>query len=286
MNDFLGLLSRNKWKVATGVVVATLLLATCASAETEIDRAPLSVTQERVLGEGDVEFFYTYNNEKDNGDVTASHDFGGLWAPFDFVTLSASTDYNDVVDNGFGDTFLNATLNVEALGLDVRPAIGVSIPNGFTESPTPVDQRSSGTFDFQPAVAVIADLEAVPGGELGFQYVGTFRTGVNDLDFTYGDQHTLKGWLAVQAFEFATLYGLVEGRFNGSTLVGTDFLDSAQQLTLLESYETVNVGAGAHTYLAGFRVSGEVAVPIHESRDLEQVFDEQRVFRLGVQRTF
>lgn len=270
-------LKNNKWKIVTGVVALVFVLAwfsTRADAA-EPDLAPVSVTQERVLEAGEVEFFYTYNNQRANGVNDGSHSFGGLWSPVNAITLGASTVNND----GFGDTFVFGTVEAgELLGFEVRPSLGVSIPNGFSNN-GPLFDEASGTTDLVPAVSFVRNGfgDAGDGVELGAQWKGEFRLGKNDFNFDIGDSHTLTAWGAIRPHELASLYVFGQGQF----------ISSADGFMLAGNSEAVRVGAGVNVYVEGFRVSGEVAVPVHESyTGLRNGLDEARVFRVGAQRTF
>lgn len=270
-------LKNNKWKVVTGLVAAVLLVAFVSSASAaEVDRAPVSVTQERVLDSGDTEFFYVYNNEKTSGvGVTSSHAFGGLWAPFDFVTVGASTDYNDSVANGFGDVFVSGTASVNLLGVDVRPSVGVSIPNGFVEGSPAANQFSSGSVDLVPALTVLVGGDT--GLQLGAQYKGVFRVDNNNDSYAFGDENLVTGWASVQPVDYASVYVFANAKFVGEST----------GVFVADSYESVSVGAGVNTYVSGFRVSAEASVPVvDEYNGLTAAFEEARTVRVGVQRAF
>lgn len=266
----------NKWKIATICIALVLFFATLNRVwAAETDLAPLSVTQERLLESGETEFFYTYANVRENEQNDGDHVFGGLWAPFDFVTLSASTTYFDDFNDGFGDIFLSATAEVGNLfGFDVRPSLGVSIPNGFTNNDFFVDD-SSGTFDLLPAVTVLTQVEFVT---IGAQVKGNIRVGSNPSDFTLGDEYLLTAWGTVQPVDFASVYTFIQAQLIGSP---------EGVLAVPGSSEAVRVGLGTHGYVENWRVSAEATVPLFENYlGFQNNFDESRVFRFGVQRTF
>ena len=269
-------IKNNRYKAGFAAILAVaLLLGYCTNAEAaETDRAPLSVTQERLLNAGDVETFYVYNNSKFNSDVTSTHDFGALWAPFDFLTLGASSYYADGSENGVGDVFVFGTASVGNLfGFDVRPSVGVNVPNGFDVAVPAPEQISSGTYDLQPALTLVGDLGPF---EAGAQYVGVFRLGDNDGGYTLGDENAVKSWLSIEALDGVVAFAAAEAMFVGS----------GEGVFAPSSYESVLVGGGLRTTVYGFQLTGEAYLPVHEDFSGVANFNEQRVFRLGVQRTF
>lgn len=268
-------LSKHKKKLIAGLVIVVLLALVTNKAEAaEADRAPLGVTQERLLSSGDVEPFYTYENAKFNGSASSSHGFGVMLGLADFLTVGASTAYVDgLTENGVGDFFVFGTLDAgNLLGLDIRPSLGVVIPNGFDQGVLSAVEVSDGSYSLQPSLALVGDLG--PFG-VGAQYVGVFRLDDNDNGTRLGDENTVKAWASSTLFNNVVLFAAAEA----------NFVESTSGLAFADGSENVLLGGGARVTLAGFEVAGEVYFPVYEKFDLASAND-QRVFRLGVQRSF
>lgn len=262
------------WVLAAVLAIVAISLVTSRADAAEPDRAPIAVTQERLLDVGEVETFYSYSNRKFNGNVTSNHDFGAMLGLTDFLTVGASTYYADTANSRVGDFFVFGTLDAgDLFGFEVRPSLGVSIPNGFNAADPTLQFVSSGSTDLQPAVSVIGNVG--PLG-VGAQYVGVFRLDNAPNGLTLGDENTLKAWASSTMFNNVVVYAAAEAAFVES---GTGFaFDTGSEAVLL--------GAGARTTLAGFELSGEAFFPVYEDYDSLAAFNEQRVFRLGVQRSF
>ena len=277
MANLLNTLTNNKWKVfgVVALVIAVALWTTNSDAA-ELDQAPLGVTQERLLGQWEVEPFYTYENSKFNGDATARHNFGALVGVLDNrLTVGASTYYADVSNNRLGDVFVFGTANVGNLfGVSVVPSVGLLIPNGFENGDPFGQQVSAGSYSLQPALALVGDVGPL---QVGAQYVGVFRLDDNPRGRQLGDVNTIKAWASATVFDNVTVYATGEAEFVGDTSNGNfQFADDS---------ESVLLGAGARARVYGFEVAGEVLFPVYEEFSRAS-FNEQRVFRLGVQRAF
>lgn len=277
MANLLNTLKNNKWKVL-GVValVVALSLWTTRSDAAELDQAPLGVTQERLLGQWEVEPFYTYENSKFSGDVTARHNFGALVGVLDNrLTVGASTYYADVSNNRLGDVFVFGTANVGNLfGVSVVPSVGLLIPNGFERGDPFGQQVSAGSYSLQPALALVGDVGPL---QVGAQYVGVFRLDDNPNGRQLGDVNTVKAWASATVLNNVTVYATGEAEFVGDT--------TNNRFQFADGSESVLLGAGARVRVVGFEVAGEVLFPVYEEFSRASV-NEQRVFRLGVQRAF
>lgn len=280
MASLLDTLKNNKWKVAGVVaVIAAVALFTTRADAADFDQAPLGVTQERLLNSGDVEPFYTYENFKFNDDATSRHNFGVNVGVLDRFTVGASTYYADASNNRVGDVFVYGTARVGNLfGIAVVPSVGLLIPNGFERGDPLNQQVSAGSYSLQPALTLVGDVGPL---QVGAQYVGVFRLDDNPRGSQLGDVNTVKAWAAATVFNNVTLYATGEAEFVGDT-TGT-FRNST--LRFADGSESVLLGAGARYRVAGFEVAGEVLFPVYEEFSRASL-NEQRVFRLGVQRAF
>lgn len=269
----------NKIKFGLGAafLLGWLFMANRAAAE-EYDRGPISVTQERILDAGKIAFEYTYGNNKFDGNVTAQHGFDAKLAPTGWLTLGASSYYADAAQNGFGDLFVYGTVDAgNILGIEIIPSLGLSIPNGFNHH-FGFDQISSGTYDLQPAVALITDVGPL---QLGAQWVGVYRLDDNKLDFALGDKNTAKAWVSVTPWKQVTLFAFAQSDF-------VQNLDPPPYVKFANtSFDTVFVGAGARTSVEGFSLRGELMFPVLENYDATFAgINNQRVFKVSLSKTF
>ena len=151
--------------------------------------------------------------------------------------------------------------------------MGVVIPNGFDAADPAPQFVGTGSFSLQPAVSLVGNVG--PFGA-GAQYVGVYRLDDAPNGVRLGDENTVKAWLSTTAFNNVVVFAGGEAAF----------VESADGLMFDTGSESVLLGGGARVTVAGFDVSGEAYFPVYEDYDSLAAFNEQRVFRLGVQRSF
>ena len=258
--------------IFTGFVLWSTLFGSASAAEP--DTAPIFVTQERMLDNGEIEFFGTYTNNVYNGGSDNNvYQFGGLYAPRDWLTVGATVSEGDIVA-------LATTKVGNVLGMQIRPSIGLSYPVGYdTVSAFGTVGDSSGTIDLTPALSLMGEYGRF---DLGTQWMGTFRLNDNDDGFTYGDVNRLAAWASVDVRDNVSVY--VAGKYTNTGAI--DNLPTFLTTIGSTESETLQAGVGTRVELYGFDVKGEFFIPVSEDFNTANQFNEVRQFSLSVQRLF
>jgi len=208
---------------------------------------------------------------------------------------------------GIGDTTLGALIRVYEQGnTDIHLNAGISLPTGSIRErdnalrPVPnepkVDQRlpysmqlGTGTYDLLPGITYMSR-----AGDLswGAQYKARIHLGENDEDYTWGDKHTVTGWLA---YQFAPW---VSASFRGSyqTQQSIDGIDDEIVAPIqtanpdffggdkLELYGGVNL-VGQSDWLRGHRLAIEAGAPVYQDLNGPQM-ETDWTLTVGWQKAF
>lgn len=171
--------------------------------------------------------------------TTEMHMLGLMYAPMDAVTLMLMTNYIDkemdhvtfmgmagdtrlgtftTESSGIGDTKFSGLIRLfDSKHHHLHANAGLSIPTGSIDEEdtvlTPMNtnpelrlpyamQLGSGTYDIEPGLTYTGNYN---DWSWGAQYMGTFRTGENDEDYTLGDAQQLSVWSGYQLENWISL---------------------------------------------------------------------------------
>ena len=262
----------SKWRIVIYILLLPLafIIGTSLSKASENDAAPILVTQERLLEVGGKEFYGTYTKAVYNGSSDRDrYNVGGLYGLRDWLTVGVSVSEGDV-------SLLATTKIGNFLGMQIRPALGVSFPLDYDNvSPFAPVGDSSGTIDVTPSVSMVGNYGKV---NTGLQWMGVFRTDENNDNFAYGDENTLTGWLSYDIKDNANVY------------LVSRYMDTGPISNLLRGPSTdsqvLQAGLGAKVTHFGLDFRGEFMFPVTEDVNSATQFNDVRRFSLGVQKTF
>ncbi|MEM9704565.1 MAG: transporter [Pseudomonadota bacterium] len=258
------------------------------------------------------------------------HMVGMMYAPTDWVTLMVmgmlvdkgmdhvtfqgpmgTTELGNfrTESSGFGDTSVSALvrlLDLETGGVKHKAHFnaGFSIPTGSVietdDVLTPLNTRptlrlpypmqlGSGTVDLRPGVTYSG---ATAAFSWGAQYIGTFRTGTNDEDYTFGDRHDATAWAAYGPAPWWSLSARAAFTAQGS-VDGIDQQIVAPVQTANPDFQggdrfDLGVGlnfAGQSGVIEGHRVAVEVMFPVAQDLNGPQL-ETDWTLTVGWQKTF
>lgn len=213
------------------------------------------------------------------------HMFGAMYAPTDWLTLMAMTNYIEkemdhitfqggagatvlggftTKTSGFGDTKVSGMFRVYDDGAHkVHITAGLSLPTGsITETDdilTPMNTRptvrlpysmqlGSGTFDLLPAITYAGFAEQIAWGG---QMSGVLRLGENDENYALGDEFHATAWASYMPAPWISFSGRAIGAAKGEIEGQDPQIAAPVQTADPENYggRTVELGFGVN--LAG-----------------------------------
>ena len=199
--------------------------------------------------------------------------------------------------SGLSDVRLSALASVYAKGnARAHLSLGASIPTGAIDNlgGTPLApagtvlpygmQLGSGSFDLLPSASVFVQN---PQGAVGAQLGGRLHLGDNDRGYRLGDRVRATAWLSPQINEMLSLsFRILYENFDGISGLdgGIDGAADPSANAEFQGGEFVEIPVGLNLFLtdgpfAGHRVSGELAMPVHQDYNGVQ---PNRNFRLVV----